>query len=185
MALLKKFGRFAWKEASSQLVKAIEFVEDKLSEEPEVAGAQQAGGSSGQSSTSPDSLAERFSLGDVRQPAQLFGARSCPWSGRCRRLLEGAGIDFRFVDLDLPGSGPIREELVASTGKRTIPWVFLRGQFVGGFEGLDEVQRLGLLEEYTLDPKERGDRPGPRIEVMQKTELPAGDQARKRLKVLS
>lgn len=99
--------------------------------------------------------AEVFSYGDARKPAQVFGARSCPWSGRSLRLFESTGINAVYVDLDLAGSGSIREELRAQTGQQTIPYIYLRGRFIGGFNALDEIYRLGQLPYYVLSEAER------------------------------
>ncbi len=36
--------------------------------------------------------------------------------------------------------------LIPETKQNTQPWMFLRGEFIGGFNALDEVYRLGQLE---------------------------------------
>jgi glutaredoxin len=99
--------------------------------------------------------AEVFSFGDARKAAQVFGARSCSWSGRSLRLFESAGIKATYLDLDLAGSDSIREELRVETGQLTIPYIYLRGRFIGGFNALDEIERLGQLAYYVLPEAER------------------------------
>lgn len=119
------------------------------------AAAPTAGAQTVPSSAPTSHAAEVFSYGDARKPAQVFGARSCPWSGRSLRLFESAGINAVYVDLDLAGSGSIREELRAQTGQQTIPYIYLRGRFIGGFNALDEIYRLGQLPYYLLSEAER------------------------------
>ena len=113
---------------------------------------------------------ESFSLGDARKAAQVFGARSCPWSGRALRVFESAGVKASYMDLDIDGSFPIREELRKETGQRSVPYVFLRGRFIGGFDALDEVQRLGQLEYLTLSEAERQAHPNHgKVEIAPRT----------------
>jgi glutaredoxin len=100
-----------------------------------------------------------FSYGDARKAAQVFGARSCSWSGRSLRLFESAGVQATYLDLDHPGSGPIREELRKETGQHTVPYIYLRGQFIGGFNALDEIHRLGQLPYLLLTEAEREQHP--------------------------
>jgi hypothetical protein len=36
-----------------------------------------------------------------------------------------------------------------------VPFVYLRGQFIGGFNALAEIERLGQLEYALMTPEER------------------------------
>jgi glutaredoxin len=117
-------------------------------------------------SPSPVPDEEAFSFGDVRKPAQVFGARSCPWSGRAIRLLEAQGVEANYLDLDHEGSATIRQELEAETGQLSVPYIYLRGRFIGGFNALDEIHRLGQLETLLLSETERRSHPNQvKIEV--------------------
>lgn len=98
---------------------------------------------------------EAFSFGDPRKPAQVFGSRTCTWSGRCLRLFEQEGIPVSYVDLDLGGGAGLREELETETKQTTVPFVYLRGRFIGGFNALDEIYRLGRLSYEVLEESER------------------------------
>src|SRR5262245_24455362 len=46
------------------------------------------------------------SLGDGSLKAQIFGKKSCPWSGRAITLLEKHKVDYDFVDLEEPEHEP-------------------------------------------------------------------------------
>lgn len=98
---------------------------------------------------------EKFSFGDPRKQAQVFGSRTCTWSGRCLRLFERESIKVSYVDLDLGGGSGLREELETETGQMTVPFVYLRGRFIGGFNALDEIHRLGRLSYEVLEESER------------------------------
>lgn len=94
-------------------------------------------------------------LGDSELPAQIYGRKSCPWSGRSIRLLEDLKIDYDFIDLDEYENGHYEGRLVAETKQNTVPYIFVRGQFLGGFNALSEVHRLGQLEVLLLSREER------------------------------
>src|SRR5262245_13570381 len=94
-------------------------------------------------------------LGDPQVKAQIYGKKSCPWSGRAITLLERHKVDFDFVDLEEPEHEPLLVRLIGDTKQNTVPFVYLRGQFIGGFNALSEIERLGQLEFALLSAEER------------------------------
>jgi glutaredoxin len=98
-------------------------------------------------------------LGDPSRAVQVFGRASCPWSGRVLALLERARIEPSYFDLDGYGAESVLRELKLETKQDTVPYVFLRGRFIGGYNALDEVYRLGQLEYLTLPEHERAQHP--------------------------
>ncbi len=98
---------------------------------------------------------QKTGFGDPSLKAQLFGRRSCPWSGRVITLFETHKIDYDFVDLDDPDNDQLENKLIEETKQNTVPWVYLRGEFIGGFHALNEIERLGQLDERLKTPAER------------------------------
>lgn len=98
-------------------------------------------------------------IGDPTVKAQIFGKRSCPWSGRAITLLERHKVDFDFVDLDEPEHEQKITRLVLETKQNTVPYIYLRGYFIGGFNALSEIERLGQLEVAMMTPDERKNAP--------------------------
>lgn len=94
-------------------------------------------------------------LGDPAVKAQIYGKKSCPWSGRAITLLERHKVDFDWVDLEEPEHEPLLPRLMTETKQHTVPYVYLRGQFVGGFNALSEIERLGQLEVALMSAEER------------------------------
>lgn len=94
-------------------------------------------------------------LADPNRPAQVFGRGTDPWTGRCLRILTDRDIEHDFVDLDDEGGLGIETRLVSQTGQQSAPFIFLRGELVGGFDALNEIERLGQLEEMVKPPEER------------------------------
>jgi len=106
-------------------------------------------------------------LGDPARPAQVFGRRSCPWSGRALALLESNRIEHSYFDLDTYDGERVLRELKLETKQETVPYVYVRGRFIGGYNALDELQRLGQLEYLILSDQERARHPlHGRIEVL-------------------
>jgi glutaredoxin len=98
-------------------------------------------------------------LGDPGRPAQVFGRRSCPWSGRALALLETNHVEHSYFDLDSYDGERVLRELKQETKQETVPYVYLRGRFIGGYNALDEIQRLGQLDYLILSEEERARHP--------------------------
>lgn len=89
-------------------------------------------------------------VGDPAIAVQLFTKDSCPTCHRALRLLEDAKIDATVLAIDTPVNAYLAPLLSAETGQTTVPYVFIRGQFIGGYNELDKLQRLGELEARIL-----------------------------------
>lgn len=94
-------------------------------------------------------------LGDPNRAVQVFGRRSCPWSGRALALLELNGIEHSYFDLDTYGGEGVLRELKLETKQDTVPYVYVRGRFIGGYNALDEIHRLGQLPYLILSEADR------------------------------
>jgi glutaredoxin len=103
----------------------------------------------------PASKAPPVGLGDPNRAAQVFGRRSCSWSGRVIALLESARIEHTYFELDSYGGEGVLRELKLETKQDTVPYVYLRGRFIGGYNALDEIQRLGQLDYLILSEADR------------------------------
>src|SRR4051812_31305163 len=103
----------------------------------------------------PSKVVEHKGFGKADIKAQIFGKKSCPWSGRAITLLERHKVDFDFVDLEEPEHEAKATGLALETKQHTVPYIYLRGQFIGGFNALSEVERLGQLEVAMMSKEER------------------------------
>lgn len=76
---------------------------------------------------------------------RMYTSSSCPYCHRAKALLQQRGvaaIDELRVDLD-PG---LRDKMMALTGRRTVPQIFIGQTHVGGCDDLMALdQRGGLL----------------------------------------
>lgn len=98
-------------------------------------------------------------FGNPAIKAQVFGKKSCPWTGRSITVLERNKVDFDFIDLEEPEHESKLGSLQLETKQHTVPFNYLRGQFIGGFNALAEIERLGQLEFALMTKEERANAP--------------------------
>lgn len=101
----------------------------------------------------PEKKAQK-GFGDPSLKAQIFGKKSCPWSGRAITLLERNKVDYDYTDLEEPEHEAKALGLALETKQNTVPYIYLRGQFIGGFNALSEIDRLGQLEVAMMSKEE-------------------------------
>jgi glutaredoxin 3 len=74
----------------------------------------------------------------------MYSTAVCPYCQRAEMLLKQRGvteIDKIRIDLD-----PVqRDEMMAKTGRRTVPQIFIGNHHVGGFDDLAALDREGGL----------------------------------------
>jgi glutaredoxin len=119
-------------------------------------------------------------LGDPEIAAQVYGNGTDPWTGRTLQLLTDHDTAHEFVDLESEGGLKIETRLVRETQQDKPPYVYLRGQLVGGYNALNEIVRLGQLEAMTVHPDEQSGRKGGIRIVIAKREgddLPPGERS--------
>ena len=121
--------------------------------------------------------AEKTGPGDADIAAQIYGKQSCPWTGRARTMLNEGKVDFDFIELDDSENAHWEGKLAAETKQSTVPYIFLRGEFVGGYNELNEVVRLGQLEYRTMPVADRAavdaNSPGKVIDIASRRESAA------------
>lgn len=68
----------------------------------------------------------------------------CPYCTAAKALLREKGVAFREVDISRDDA--LREDLVARTGRRTVPQVFVGETHVGGYDDLAALDQRGGLD---------------------------------------
>ena len=75
----------------------------------------------------------------------MYATAVCPYCIQAERLLKAKGvtaIDKIRVDLD-----PVRrQEMMAKTGRRTVPQIYIGDTHVGGYDDLVALEHSGRLE---------------------------------------
>lgn len=75
----------------------------------------------------------------------MYTAQGCSYCQAAERLLRTRGVDqLNTVRVDLE-AGRL-EEMMARSGRRTVPQIFIGTLHVGGFDDLSRLDRDGRLE---------------------------------------
>ena len=77
----------------------------------------------------------------------MYATEWCPYCRRAERLLRAKGVsDIEKIDVD--GDPRRRAEMLAKTGRRTVPQIYIGATHVGGCDelyALDDEGRLDAL----------------------------------------
>ncbi|MBX3198599.1 MAG: glutaredoxin 3 [Labilithrix sp.] len=76
---------------------------------------------------------------------RLYTTLICPYCVRAKLLLKGRGIAFE--EIDVSGDPEKRDWLVETTGRRTVPQIFIGDEPIGGFDELRALDLSGELDK--------------------------------------
>ena len=74
----------------------------------------------------------------------MYTTRFCPFCIRARQLLDHKQVDYRDIPVD--GDPQLRQEMMAASGRRTVPQIWIGERHVGGFDDLAALERAGELD---------------------------------------
>ena len=80
-------------------------------------------------------------------PITLYTTAWCGYCQRAKRLLQERGL--AFTEIDVERTAGMREEMVARSGRRTVPQIFIGSRHVGGCDDLYALDQSGELERIT------------------------------------
>lgn len=75
---------------------------------------------------------------------KIYTTAYCPYCARAKRLLGDKGVEFDEIDVSFDFS--LREEMIAASGQRTVPQIFVDGRPVGGSDELQMLEDRGELD---------------------------------------
>ncbi len=75
---------------------------------------------------------------------QMYTTAVCPYCVRAEQLLRQRGVtEIEKIRIDLDPAR--KDEMIARTGRRTVPQVFIGNRHIGGCDDLYTVDRAGEL----------------------------------------
>ena len=75
----------------------------------------------------------------------MYSTAVCPYCIQAERLLTAKGVaDIEKIRIDLLPEQ--RAEMMAKTGRRTVPQIYIGDTHVGGFDDLAALDRAGGLD---------------------------------------
>lgn len=156
----RAMGKFDWVEAVDRVANRVDHAMDRFRKTPRrrLADVPKPPPAPDPFSVAPAKAEPKAEapLGSPDLPVQIYGRRSCMWSGRAVKIFQEMSIPAKFYDIDDSENRAFEPRLVRETKQYQTPWVYLRGDFIGGFNAIDELFRLGELESRTMPPEERG-----------------------------
>lgn len=77
-------------------------------------------------------------------PVRMYSTAVCPFCVMAERLLRSKGVtEIEKIRIDLDPDA--RQVMMQSTGRRTVPQIYIGERHVGGFDDLSALDRAGQL----------------------------------------
>lgn len=76
---------------------------------------------------------------------KIYRTQYCPYCNMAERLFDELGVEYE--EIDVTHDDEKRAELVETTGMRTVPQIFIKGEPVGGYTDVRALQKSGELAE--------------------------------------
>ena len=80
----------------------------------------------------------------------MYSTAVCPYCQRADMLLKQRGVsEIEKIRIDLDSAQ--RDQMIAKTGRKTVPQIFIGDRHVGGFDDLAALDREGGLAPLLAD----------------------------------
>jgi len=74
----------------------------------------------------------------------IYSSDYCPYCSRAKQLLKMKNAKFNEIKVD--GSNKLRQEMMAKSGQRTVPQIWIDSTHVGGCDELFALERASKLD---------------------------------------
>ncbi|KTD20566.1 glutaredoxin Grx [Legionella lansingensis] len=75
----------------------------------------------------------------------MYSTAYCPFCTKARDLLDKKGVTYTDIRVD---EEPVkRDEMIAKSGRRTVPQIFINGQHIGGCDDMYALESQGHLDK--------------------------------------
>ena len=81
----------------------------------------------------------------------MYGTRVCPYCVMAEKLLQKKGV-MQLEKILIDADPAQREAMMARTGRRTVPQIYIGDHHVGGYDDLAALDRAGKLDALLADP---------------------------------
>ena len=75
---------------------------------------------------------------------QIYTKQWCPFCAKAKALLRAKGLEWHESDVTFDER--LLQEMVARSGRRSVPEIFLGGELVGGYDELARLNATGELD---------------------------------------
>lgn len=80
----------------------------------------------------------------------MYSTTICSYCTKTKQLLSELNIDCDVVELNLlspSDGGHVSQDLIKKTNVRTVPQIFINGEFIGGYSEIMALKQAGSLFE--------------------------------------
>jgi glutaredoxin 3 len=81
----------------------------------------------------------------LKSDVTIYTTRVCPYCVAAKQLMKARGIAYDEVDVSSDDAK--RTWLAQTTGRKTVPQIFISGAAVGGYDELAALDKSGRLAE--------------------------------------
>ena len=74
----------------------------------------------------------------------IYTTQTCPYCVRAKRLLQKKNVPYKEIDVSRDDDARLR--LMQTTGRRTVPQIFIGERHVGGSDDLHALEERGELD---------------------------------------
>ena len=78
------------------------------------------------------------------KPVKIYTTQTCPYCVRAKRLLQRKNVSYQEIDVGRDDEA--RTQLIETTGRRTVPQVFIGDKHIGGSDDLYALEERGELD---------------------------------------
>lgn len=75
----------------------------------------------------------------------MYTTAVCPFCINAKHLLDSKGVVYEEIRVDR--NPPLREKMMADSGQRTVPQIWIGDHHVGGFTDLWALDKSGKLDD--------------------------------------
>ena len=86
----------------------------------------------------------------------VYSKSWCPYCQRAKSLLRSK--QQAFVEIDIEAHAERRGEMIARSGRTTVPQIFINGQHIGGSDDLHALNAAGGLDPLLRAPSHQLER---------------------------
>ena len=77
----------------------------------------------------------------------IYSKSYCPFCVQAKDLLTQKGVEFKSIELDqVGGADNVQNAIQAKWGQRTVPAIWVNGEFIGGCSELKAANANGSLD---------------------------------------
>ncbi|QES95673.1 glutaredoxin [Orientia tsutsugamushi] len=75
----------------------------------------------------------------------IYTKPTCPYCLNAKSLLNQKSVSFK--EIDISNNQQLHEKLKQATSQTTVPYIFIYGQFIGGYMQLQDLDNTDKLDE--------------------------------------